>query len=48
MKYEATTKVFVCIGGYQDIDDECIKIPENKYWVKELSRFNCVEGFFEL
>lgn len=48
MKYDSALKLFVCLSNFQNIDDECIKIPKNKMWIKKIKQFVCIASFFEL
>lgn len=46
MRYDTSKKIFICISGYEEIDDECVEVPLNKRWIKEIKRFVCVENFY--
>ena len=48
MRYESVLQLFVCMNGYQQIDDECVQIPKNKIWFSSLNRFVCKANFYQL
>ena len=48
MKYEAGKKIFICISGFENIDEECVKVPTNKRWVRDLKRFVCIDNYYEI